>query len=49
MVAGRDGHWHKPSHWFERSDKDGIQTACCRPCIDKIASKTGKTSVVLPV
>lgn len=42
-------NWHKPGSWFERGDEDGIQTACCRECIVKIAEKTGKTSVVLPV
>lgn len=49
MVAGRDGNWHKPRSWFERSDEDGIQTACSRECIQKIAEKSGKTSVVLPI
>lgn len=44
------GHnWWKPIHWFERADEDGAQTACSRECIDKIAAKTGKTSVVLPI
>lgn len=42
-------HWTKPRHWFERSDRDGIQTACSRECIKKIAEKTGKTDVVLPI
>jgi len=42
-------NWHKPNSWFERSDGDGIQTACSRECIDKIAEKSGKTSVVLPI
>jgi hypothetical protein len=45
-VTGSDGRWRKPSDWYERSDKDGIQTACCRECIDKIADITGKTSLV---
>ena len=40
--------WFKPTHWYERSDEDGIQTACCRECIKKIAEKTGKTNVVAP-
>ena len=44
---GRD--WFKPSAWFQRSDEDGIQVACSRECIEKIAANTGKTSVVLPV
>ncbi len=48
-VAGRDHNWHKPSLWFERSDDEGIQTACSRECIKKIAGASGKTSVVLPV
>ena len=48
-VSGRDGNWHKPSNWYERSDKDGIQTACSRECIDKIAKASGKTGVVLPI
>lgn len=42
------GRWAKPHAWFERSDSDGIQTACSRECIDRIAERTGKTSVVLP-
>jgi hypothetical protein len=42
-------HWFKPRDWFERHDGDGTQTACSRECIDKIAAKTGKTSVVLPI
>lgn len=40
--------WHKPRIWYERSDKDGTQTACSRECIKLIAEKTGKTRVVLP-
>jgi len=42
-------NWFKPSSWYERSDKDGIQTACSRECIKKIAEKTGKTNLVLPI
>ena len=49
MVAGKDGNWHKPASWFERSDEDGIQTACCRKCIDATAAKTGKSSTILPL
>lgn len=42
--------WHKPASWYERSEKhdSGVQTACSRECIEKIAEKTGKTNVVLP-
>jgi hypothetical protein len=39
----------KPEKWFERADKDGEQHACCRDCVEKIAEKTKKTSVVLPI
>ena len=46
---GRLGTWHKPRHWYERIDDDGIQTACSRECIDKIAKATGKTDLVRPV
>lgn len=42
-------NWFKPHDWFQRSDKDGIQTACSRNCIEKISKKTGKTGLVLPV
>ncbi|HTQ47474.1 MAG TPA: hypothetical protein VMI75_32180 [Polyangiaceae bacterium] len=42
-------NWHKPLHWFERADEDGPQTVCSRECIDKVAAKTGKTGVVLPL
>lgn len=48
-MAAYNGNWFKPDSWFERSDNDGIQTACRRECIDKIAEKTGKTSVVIPI
>lgn len=41
--------YHKPGPWFQRADKDGPQDACSRSCIDKIAEKSGKTSVVLPI
>jgi len=37
-----NGHWHKPDLWFQRSDDDGVQTACSLDCISKIAEKTGK-------
>lgn len=46
-YSGRN--WYKPDQWYERSDKDGAQTACSRECIQKIAEKTGKTAVVLPI
>ena len=42
-------YWFKPSEWYERSDKDGIQTACSRSCIAKISETTGKTGCVLPI
>ena len=47
-MPAYSGNWHKPHSWFERSDDDGIQSACCRECIDKISKKTGKTGVVIP-
>jgi len=46
---GRNGGWFKPHSWFERSDDDGPQTVCSRECIDKVATKSGKTRVVLPI
>jgi hypothetical protein len=49
MVDGKDGNWHKPASWFARSDDDGIQVACCRECVEKVASQTGKTNVILPI
>lgn len=49
MYAGKDHHWHKPESWYERSDEKGIQTACSRECINKIAKETGSTRCVLPV
>jgi len=48
MVQGVHD-WFKPRAWFERSDDDGIQTACSRGCIGKIASKSGKSDLVIPV
>ena len=41
--------WIKPRDWYQRSDGDGSQVACSRQCIDTVASKTGKTRVVLPI
>ncbi len=43
------GNWFHPRDWYERSDKDGIQTACSRGCIELIAKKSGKSPVVLPI
>ncbi len=39
----------KPHHWFVRSDEDGEQHACSRPCIEKVARASGKTGLVLPI
>ncbi len=47
--SSRGGEWFKPNDWYERTDDDGTQTACSRDCIKKIAEKTGKTDLVLPV
>lgn len=44
-----DFGWHKPRDWFQREDSDGVQDACCRECIKKIAEKSGKTSLVIPL
>jgi hypothetical protein len=41
--------WFKPALWFERSDKDGVQTVCSRECIKIVAEKTGKTNLVVPI
>lgn len=40
--------WHKPHSWYQRMDEDGIQDACSRECIDKVAAATKKTAVVSP-
>lgn len=48
-MTSSHGNWFKPHSWYERSDDDGIQSACSRECIKKIAEKTGKTSCVLPI
>jgi hypothetical protein len=48
QSASFNGDWMKPHSWFQRADKDGVQDACSRECIEKIAKKTNKTSVVLP-
>jgi len=48
IAVKATGRWVKPDEWFERSDEDGIQTACSRACIKTIAEKTGKTKVVGP-
>lgn len=41
--------YHKPPSWFQRQDDDGIQLACSRECIGKIAKESGKTRCVLPI
>lgn len=43
------GGLFKPAAWYERSDEDGVQHACSRECIEKVARTSGKTSVVLPI
>ena len=44
------GRWYKPYFWFERGyDAGDVQIACSRECIEKIARKTGKTSIVKPI
>lgn len=50
VVAGtRQGDFFKPHDWYQRTDDDGTQTACSRECIEKVAAKSGKTAVVLPI
>lgn len=50
QAVGRwPGGWFKPSDWFERADADGAQIACSRECVEKVAVRTGKTPVVLPI
>ena len=44
-----NGSFFKPRDWYMRSDEDGIQVACSRKCIDTVASKSGKTGLVLPI
>lgn len=46
-FAGYD--WHKPEHWFARSDREGAQLACSRACIEGVANASGKTGVVVPL
>ncbi len=48
QIGGRRD-WIKPSSWFQRADKDGIQDACSRACILAVAQRTGKTGSILPV
>ena len=31
---------HKPHSWFSREDTDGVQVACSRWCIEKVAAAT---------
>lgn len=39
----------KPRDWYEREDIDiGVQHACSRDCIAKIAKQTGVTGLVVP-
>lgn len=41
--------WHKPRDWYQRSDKNGVELACSRKCIDAISSKSGSSPLVLPI
>lgn len=41
---GRD--WLKPSNWYQRIDKDGLQDVCSRECVDIIVKNAGKTGVI---
>ena len=43
-----NGKYHKPSSWFIRGDKDGVQVACSRTCIEKISEKTGVKKAICP-
>lgn len=45
----RSGDALKPRLWYQRSDDEGVQLACSRRCIKRVAEKTGKTSLVLPI
>lgn len=50
LVAAFNGRdYIKPHTWYQRRDDDGMQDACSRECIDKIAEETGKTDLVLPI
>lgn len=49
VKQSHNWHWGKPSKWFQRVDDDGIQDACSRECIEKIAKASGKTRLVLPI
>ena len=52
QAVGRDtvlNGFRKPDEWYQRSDKDGTQVACSRLCVARIAEKSGKTSVILPI
>lgn len=48
LSTNPSASWLKPYSWFQRGDKDGIQDACSRECIEKIAARTGKTKTVIP-
>lgn len=39
----------KPNTWYQRADKNGIQDACSRKCIEIISKQTGKTNTILPI
>lgn len=41
--------WHKPGHWYMRSDDNGPQIACSRKCIDIASKAAGTSPVVLPI
>jgi hypothetical protein len=45
----RMGDAFKPNSWYLCTDEDGTQVACSRECIDKIALKSGKTRVIIPI
>lgn len=49
MSPGGVKQWFQPYSWYSRQDDDGLQDACSLQCIEKVAAKSGKTRVVLPI
>ena len=54
MRTGQLGTWHKPSHWYERTDfPEGkppkTWTACSRECIDKLAKEQSVPETIRPI
>lgn len=49
VFSSHSQAWHKPSHWYQRSDDKGPQLACSRQCIQTASANAGTSPAILPI